>query len=98
MTSSISLQRERVVRAFREAFGAMPDLVAAAPGRVNLIGEHTDYNDGFVLPVAIDRQVLVAASRRDDRVVDLRSLDLGESSRFALDDIVPDPQLSLIHI
>ena len=47
-------------------FGAGPEVIARAPGRVNLIGEHTDYNDGFVLPVAIDREVRVAARRRPD--------------------------------
>ena len=54
-----------VAAAFREWTGRDPEGVWAAPGRVNLIGEHTDYNDGFVLPAAIDRLVLVAAGRRD---------------------------------
>jgi galactokinase len=53
-----------VAAAFRERTGRDPEGVWAAPGRVNLIGEHTDYNDGFVLPAAIDRLVLVAAGRR----------------------------------
>jgi len=61
-----------------------------APGRVNLIGEHTDYNDGFVLPAAIDREVLMAARPRDDRQVILHSLDFAGTSRFALDDITHD--------
>ena len=52
---------KRALRAFAERFGGTPDLVAQAPGRVNLIGEHTDYNDGFVLPMAIDRGTVVAA-------------------------------------
>src|SRR3989442_3373986 len=47
----------------RREFGTQPDLVAGAPGRVNLIGEHTDYNDGLVLPAAIDRHVFIAARR-----------------------------------
>ena len=55
--------------AFTERAGRPPDGVWRAPGRVNLIGEHTDYNDGFVLPVAIDRSVVVAAARRDDGVL-----------------------------
>ena len=55
--------------AFAERVGRRPDGVWRAPGRVNLIGEHTDYNDGFVLPVAIDRSVAVAAGRRDDGVL-----------------------------
>jgi galactokinase len=62
---------------FRERFGAAPALVARAPGRVNLIGEHTDYNDGFVLPCAISRQTMVAARRRDDRQVRIVAGDLG---------------------
>ena len=55
--------------AFVERVGRQPDGVWRAPGRVNLIGEHTDYNDGFVLPVAIDRSVFVAAGRRSDGVL-----------------------------
>jgi galactokinase len=51
---------QRAARAYREQFGEEPELVASAPGRVNLIGEHTDYNGGFVLPCAIDRRVAVA--------------------------------------
>jgi galactokinase len=51
-----------LVATFRRAFGREPEVIAEAPGRVNLIGEHTDYNEGFVLPVAIDRTVAVAAA------------------------------------
>src|ERR1700742_697724 len=58
---------DRLQRAFRERIGRDPSGVWAAPGRVNLIGEHTDYNDGLVLPFAIDRQVLAAVALRDDR-------------------------------
>jgi galactokinase len=64
----------RVVDAFGDRVGRDPDGVWAAPGRVNLIGEHTDYNDGFVLPAAIDRLVLVAAGRRDGGRLRLWSL------------------------
>lgn len=59
---------------FAEAFGRAPEGVWRAPGRVNLIGEHTDYNDGFVLPFALPHGVSVAAARRDDGVVEVRSL------------------------
>ena len=70
---------------FQAAFGAVPDLVAAAPGRVNLIGEHTDYNDGWVLPAAIGVGTLVAGRARNDRRVRAHALDLGLSCEFSLD-------------
>jgi len=83
------------VEAFREAFGAAfgspPDLIARAPGRVNLIGEHTDYNDGFVMPMAIDREVRVAVRRRADRLVRLVSVNFHAHSEFSLDEVVHDP-------
>ena len=58
---------------FLETFGEEPDLVAAAPGRVNLIGEHIDYSEGFVLPFAIKDRTLVAARERDDSIVRVAS-------------------------
>ncbi|MDD7942394.1 galactokinase [Actinomycetospora lutea] len=64
---------EDVVATFRDAVGHEPDGVFAAPGRVNLIGEHTDHNEGHVLPFAIDRHCRVAAGRRADDVVTVRS-------------------------
>jgi galactokinase len=76
--------RARVVRVFRERFGVPPDYVARAPGRVNLIGDHTDYNDGFVLPMAIDRAVWIAARPRRDRRVEVYSLDFEEHAAFDL--------------
>ena len=72
-------------QAFAGAFGAGPDVVARAPGRVNLIGEHTDYSDGFVMPMAINRDVLVAVRRRADRHVRLHSIDFGGVSAFDLE-------------
>ena len=68
--------------------------IVKAPGRVNLIGEHTDYNDGFVLPVAIDREIIMAAEPRDDREVHLYAVDLDAKSSFSLDEIGRDPQAS----
>ncbi len=69
---------EKAARAFAERFGEPPELVASAPGRVNLIGEHTDYNDGFVLPCAIGRRVAVAISAAPDEGT-LYSADFDES-------------------
>ena len=59
---------------FLETFGDEPDLVAAAPGRVNLIGEHIDYSEGFVLPFAIKDRTLAAARKRDDSIVRIASV------------------------
>ena len=56
---------EEAEQAFVALHGHSPEQVVAAPGRVNLIGEHIDYNDGFVLPMAIERYVVIAAARRD---------------------------------
>src|SRR5260370_39368478 len=64
---------ERARSGFRQAFGYLPGAVAVAPGRINIIGEHTDYNQGFVLPAAIDRHVSVALRLRRDARLALRS-------------------------
>jgi galactokinase len=63
----------QIEKKFLETFGVEPDLVAAAPGRVNLIGEHIDYSDGFVLPFAIKDRTLVAARKRNDSTVRIAS-------------------------
>ena len=76
---------EQLRSAFKDLYGSEPRLFCA-PGRVNLIGEHTDYNDGFVLPMAIDRKTLVAAAARDDRRIRVHSLNLNESREFDLDE------------
>ncbi|MFE1035012.1 galactokinase [Streptomyces sp. NPDC058807] len=62
---------------FRELYGAEPEGIWAAPGRVNLIGEHTDYNDGFVMPFALPHTAVAAVSRRDDGILRLHSADIG---------------------
>jgi galactokinase len=78
------IERAALRQAFIEHFGRTPRLFRA-PGRVNLIGEHTDYNDGFVLPMAIDCETVVAAAARDDRRVRAFSLNLNEAVEFDLD-------------
>ena len=69
---------------FLAEYGRSPRIFSA-PGRVNLIGDHTDYNDGFALPIAIGRRTVVAAARRDDRKFRVRSLSLGQAAQFELD-------------
>jgi galactokinase len=83
--------KEALDQLFRAEFGVAPTLFARAPGRVNLIGEHTDYNDGFVLPCAISKQTMVAVRPRDDRLVNIVAGDLdGAKISFGLDAIAPD--------
>jgi galactokinase len=72
-------------QAFEQRFRMPPAFVVRAPGRVNLIGEHTDYNDGFVLPLAIDRAVWIVLRPRADRQLLVHSLDFAEAAMFALD-------------
>jgi len=73
----MSLQ-ETVLRVFQRHFGDAPDFYVRAPGRVNLIGEHTDYNDGFVLPCAIDYETVIAVQARDDDQVHVIAADYEE--------------------
>jgi galactokinase len=81
------------VEAFASRFGAQPTAVAIGPGRVNLIGEHTDYNDGYVLPVALKRDVRLALRTRPDRQVRLLSLEYDEYFEFDLDQLARNPDL-----
>lgn len=74
---------------FTELFGHEPDGLWSAPGRVNLIGEHTDYNEGFVLPFAIDRRTVVAVGLRDDRVVRVASTIADEVVEIDVADLEP---------
>ncbi len=64
---------ELAAKQFQQAYGAPPRWIAAAPGRVNVIGEHTDYNDGFVLPMAIERYTVIAAAPSGSKQIQLRS-------------------------
>jgi galactokinase len=77
-----------ILRQFHQYFGN-EGRIAAAPGRVNLIGEHTDYNQGFVLPGAIDRNIYVACRPNTDQQLNLRALEYQEQYSFSLDDMRP---------
>jgi galactokinase len=90
----VSDRAARLVRALEEREqdeGATPGPieVVRAPGRVNLIGEHTDYNDGFALPAAIDLEIWMALRPWDEPRVELTSLDLGETAKFRFDELAP---------
>jgi len=76
-----------LIRSHLEEYGQGPNIIAQAPGRVNLIGEHTDYNEGFVLPMAIDYYVGVAVSRRKDQHLRFFSADLKDRKRTSLSNL-----------
>ncbi|HEY4334855.1 MAG TPA: galactokinase [Puia sp.] len=71
----------QVVGKFQEIFASQNALLVRSPGRVNLIGEHTDYNNGFVLPAAVDKAIYLAMERRIDDEIQLFAMDLGQSYR-----------------
>jgi galactokinase len=79
----------RARRVFHDRLAAAPDVVAFGPGRVNLIGEHTDYNDGFVLPMALERGVAVACRRRSDRRLHAYAAQPDETQEISLDGLTP---------
>ena len=67
--------KETVITTFTEEFHTTPDYAARAPGRANLIGEHTDYSDGLVMPFALSLAIWMAASPREDDTIEIISLD-----------------------
>ena len=79
------LRKEEIAAKFSAKFGREP-LIARAPGRINVIGEHTDYNDGFVLPAAIDRYALFAIQANGTSQCNITAIDLDETASFSLDE------------
>jgi len=89
--TTISLQ-DAVYEKYRERYGDTP-LLVRSPGRVNLIGEHTDYNQGLVLPAAIDKNIIVAIGKRDDNTIELYALDQQQPYQVNLDALERSPIL-----
>ncbi|MBX0329275.1 galactokinase [Oscillochloris sp. ZM17-4] len=88
------MQDPHVIRdAFAERFGYHPRLIVRAPGRVNLIGEHTDYNEGFVFPIAIDREAFVAARSRPDTTFRVYTAQFDQEDSFTIDQIERRPDM-----
>ncbi len=81
------MNKNRLNTQFQDAFNQAPALLGRAPGRVNILGEHVDYNDGLVLPAAIDRAVHVHASPSNDDCISLVATDLSEQASFRLSDL-----------
>jgi galactokinase len=86
------MSKDEIKSHFEAKFQTQATGVVRAPGRINLIGEHTDYNDGFVMPAAIDKAIFFAYSSRADRNFVVHALDLGESITFSLDSLQKTPQ------
>jgi len=87
-------QQELALHLFEQQFQCSAEVVCHAPGRVNIIGDHTDYNDGFVLPAAINYGTTIAASVRDDNIVKVYAHDCGlQTNEFSLNDIAFDQQV-----
>lgn len=76
--------KKDLIKLYREEFGKAPDIVTSAPGRINLIGEHTDYNQGYVLPIAIDRRTFTAAGKRGGELFIAFSKELGKKTSFEI--------------
>ncbi|MBC8415773.1 MAG: galactokinase [Candidatus Cloacimonetes bacterium] len=86
------MKKEQLIKQYKAIYKKSPTHIIRAPGRVNLIGEHTDYNDGFVLPIAIDRYTNMLISQNDDRKVRLFDLKYREKEEFNLKNIEPSRQ------
>ena len=91
--ADFSARRILIAREFESRFGASPSVWVRAPGRVDLMGSHTDYNDGFVLTMSIDRDTWIAARPKADRVATIYSLDAAGGGSINLDDIQKDAVL-----
>jgi len=85
--------RETVLQTYQNQYGTAPRYIVRAPGRVNLIGDHTDYQDGFVMPMAVDRAVWVACAPRSDGQIRLHSIDYGGQTVTFSQDRLQDPNL-----
>ena len=83
--------QEEVKSFFQRSFGAPPAHVARAPGRLELLGNHTDYNGGLVMALAVDKYVYIAASPRNDAQIELVSTSFPQREKFYIDRIAKNP-------
>lgn len=86
--------KESITGLYRAKFQQWPDIVATAPGRINIIGEHTDYNEGYVLPAAIDKNSIVAVSKRADKKIHLYSVLFTQAHETSVDGLKPEREHS----
>jgi galactokinase len=81
----MDLNIEAINTLFEQRYGVKP-IIVVSPGRINLIGEHTDYNEGFVLPAAIDKAIIIAIQKRNDDQACLYAMQFGEEYKVSLAD------------
>lgn len=79
------MNKAKLSALFASQFNEAPSFVIASPGRINLIGEHVDYNHGFVLPAAIDKYMYVAVSKRNDHQIVMHAADIQQNYQTSLD-------------
>jgi len=89
-----NISKKNVTDRFKDVFGFLPEVTAKSPGRINVIGEHTDYNEGFVLPAAIDKYTFASVSPRKDDEINLYAELFKEKLSFRLSEIKPLPNSS----
>lgn len=80
-----------LVESFEKRYGRAPEVIVRAPGRVNLVGEHTDYNEGFVFPIAVDKEVRAAACKTQDATLTVHTADYNDSDSFDIGDSSAHP-------
>src|SRR5690349_22188856 len=86
------MRAEEVKEFFQKSFGAPPARVVRAPGRLELLGNHTDYNGGLVMSLAVDKYIYIAASPRNDAQIELASTSFPQRGKFYLDRIEKNPE------
>src|SRR5436190_6781105 len=86
-----SLGQVEVKQFFQKAFGVPPTHIVRAPGRLELLGNHTDYNDGLVMSLAVDKYIFIAASPRNDGKIELVTSAFPQRDHFSVDDLKKNP-------
>jgi galactokinase len=92
----MSIDPQEAKRKFTAHFDSQPEVIVRAPARVNIIGEHTDYNEGYVLPMALEQETLILARCRDDRTLNAYAADLERTTQVSLDRLERHPDESWI--
>ncbi|MBN1517028.1 galactokinase [Candidatus Sumerlaeota bacterium] len=89
----MTIDKNKLIASFTKRFNHAPEAVSRAPGRVNLIGEHTDYNEGFVMPVTVDREVAMAGRLNGTALLRIHSIDFNQSVELPIDQLTPQKEL-----